>query len=331
LLTFLWRSLQENPNNRYESAAEMGAAIDSALGERPAVPATIGAFVSELFPVEKKFSVEEGDAWRLQFSAKPKPAVEKTGVTVSVAEKAAKPGPRPTMVIDRSAKPSRRWIVALTGVVTALFIAEVIWLLHKRSMPQQPAPPIAVAPPQPHVVVAPAPPAPVQPATEPVQPPSAPQVRPYTPESVKAPTKTAPIEPLPKPHVEPVEPTVSLASLNQQMEQAKRLMQGGQTNSARTILVDISKDERIRPQAKTMLADLELRVGHYEQAISIASEAIRIAGGADAYFTRASAELSEHRFADAERDFNKVLSLEPTNEDAKEGLKRAQQLTKVSP
>jgi hypothetical protein len=73
-------------------------------------------------------------------------------------------------------------------------------------------------------------------------------------------------------------------------------------------------------RTKVGLAELKLREADYSAAIALASEAIQIGGGEDAYLVRAFAELRSGRKADAARDFHHVLSRDPNNAAARSGL-----------
>src|SRR5262249_52766064 len=85
-----------------------------------------------------------------------------------------------------------------------------------------------------------------------------------------------------------------------------------------------------RPYAMLERAHHHLQARRFEEAISAATEATHAAPSRvriRAFLIRADAELKMERGADAARDFEKALALDPTNEEAKDGLGAAKRLT----
>jgi tetratricopeptide (TPR) repeat protein len=309
VLTFLWRAMQKNPKNRYESAAEMGKALEASAPI--ATPAEVGAFVSALFPADKERDGEYATEWRRQFGPAAAPP-EKTAVMRAVAPAAAKGGERSTMVIDRApptSNGSRAFVAAIVGA-SVLVIGGVWWLAHRR--PPPPAPPIPKQAPKLAAEPTPEP----TPAT-PVEP---------------APVEPAPIEP-PRPAVTP-SPAVShrppAAIVLGRAEEARSLIKQGKSHQARRMLEELDSDPRARAPVKLGLAELAYGESNYDDAIELASQAVHAGAGADALMVRALSEMKTGRIDQAEHDFDRVLAIDPKNEDAREG-KRLAQLRKGNP
>jgi predicted Zn-dependent protease len=115
------------------------------------------------------------------------------------------------------------------------------------------------------------------------------------------------------------------------LDQAKALAHAGEVTAARTIYAELADDPRARAKANTALAELEYREGNYNEAIARANAAMRAGVAVPAFFVRALAELKGDKPADAARDFQKVLNIEPANSDAKEGLRRAEEQMRRKP
>lgn len=304
VLTWLWRALQSNPTRRFESAAEMARALEAAT--EIATAAELGAFVSHLFTVERQRDDEELDEWRKRYGAAPARTVEKTAVMRTVD-----PSPavnRSTMMIDQPAR-SRGPLVAVAGGAAALVIFGALWWWsHRAQAPQPPAttPPIATAPQAP----VPAPPAPVEPVPPPVAP-------------------VEPVAPAPPTHSTPKHPGSSAAL--KRVQEARALIKRDKNDTARQLLAELENDPEVRGPVKATLAELAYAEGEYERAIALASQAVRLGVRVEALQVRAMAELKTGRAARAAQDFGQVLAIDPKNEDAREGQRIAQQLTKGTP
>jgi tetratricopeptide (TPR) repeat protein len=130
--------------------------------------------------------------------------------------------------------------------------------------------------------------------------------------------------------VKPASPAET-ALLAKRLDEAKALARAGEITAARTLYDELAEDPRARAKANTALAELEYRQGNYEQAIARANTAMRAGVNVPAFFVRALAELKSDKPADAARDFQKVLDIEPNNSDAQEGLRRAEEQMRRKP
>jgi predicted Zn-dependent protease len=108
------------------------------------------------------------------------------------------------------------------------------------------------------------------------------------------------------------------------LDEARALVRAGQAEAARTLYAELTADPHAHARAEVALAELDEKAGRYDAAIAHASAAIAAGVGAPAYFVRALAELRAHQADAAARDFTRVLALEPDNQDARDGLARAQ-------
>lgn len=314
LLTALWRALQANPRNRYESAGEMAKALAVAA---PGSAEETGAFVSSIFPVEKRHDQENAEEWRTRY-APPQAKPEPTAV-VRAPELAPGSGAngRSTMVIDRVPRTRAPLLVAIT-LVTAVLVAGAIWLAREISQEdrkegtRETGKEVASSVPASPVVVATSLPPPV----EPVLPTAAPVgPLPNTPSPVAAAPSSKP-------------PAASLRKL----EQARAFIREGKTIKAGDLLDELGQDSRLSSLVQTARAELAAQEGDYQRAIALASAAVKLGGGARAFVVKADAEMRAGRFDQAERDYDRALKLEPRNEDAREGKRLAheKQLTKGS-
>ncbi len=261
--TFLWRTLQKSPSERYASAREMGAALEEALGTPLAPQAAVGALVANLFPVEKKMAADEAAGCRTRYS------------------------PRSTLVMERNPPPRRRWPLWVGGGAALLLLGEVGWIFYLRLQPPPLSPEIAFEPATPKKpVVTPLtmPAAPVEPAMVHVKPshPAARTPHPWTP-SPSMPAEAAPSAPSSPAHIE----------------------------AARTLVGR---------------AETKLHEGDYSAAIALSSQAIALGADENAYIVRGVALLrSSGGAADAARDFQRVLAIDPGNATAQAALKSIQE------
>lgn len=309
LLTALWRALQANPINRYESAGEMAKALASAA---PGSPEETGAFVSSIFPVEKRYDQENAEEWRTRYA--PQSAKRDPTAVIRAPEltPVSRVNGRSTTVIDRVPRTRAPLLVAVT-FVTALLVVGAIWLAQtmstetrkegkkesgkKEAIPPPPLPPPGEA-------------SPVAPTVAPVESPLPPRV------------------PSPVPALSSKPSTAALRKL----DQARAFIREGKTIKAGDLLDELDQDPRLSALVQVARAELAAQEGDYQRAIGLASVAAKLGAGARAFVVRADAEMRAGRFDQAERDYDRALKLEPRNEDAREGkrLAREKQLTKGS-
>lgn len=313
LFTFMWRALQRSPNHRYESAAEMGAELERAI--KPATTAEAAQFICELFPVERKVDADDAAEWHAKYvpvratTQEPRKEGNQEGAPATIERTAVidsgepRPGRRETLVLDRVPR-SRTPFVVLLVLGTAALAVLAVYVQHQAKRKPAPAP----APMRPIVVE----PAPTPPHPVPVDPPP-------------APAPPAPVEPVAPVLVEPSHPA-PLAPLLRRVHEARAMADRGQSSKARELLTELEKDARLRVPVRIALADVEYTEGHYDAAIKIASQAARDGGGVEAIAMRAAAELKAGRAKEAIRDFDRVLAVQPNNDDAREGKKAAQKL-----
>jgi serine/threonine-protein kinase len=315
LLTFLWRALQQDPNDRFQSAHEMGVALDAALGEPMPDERALGDYVSRLFAVEKQAGLAEIERWRSTDWSR------QTALPLRVDSVPALPLPPPS-------PPLRRGLVIAAAASVAVIAACMVLIVGMKKAPPPPMIVVSSPPPEPRVEQLPVP-APVEP--EPIAPP-----RPAPPAKPPLTAKpSAPKPPMPPATVPPPKTTApteaELALLAKKLDEAKALVRAGEITAARTLYAELADDPHARAKANTALAELEYRQGNYEQAIARANAAMRAGVNAPAFFVRALAELKGDKPADAARDFQKVLNIEPANSDAKEGLRRAEEQMRRKP
>lgn len=326
MLTFLWRALQQDPNDRFQSAREMGNTLDAALGEPMPDERALGEYVSRLFAVEKRAGLEEIERWRGTDWSAPAP--------LPIAPAGA-PAPAP---------PAMRRVLVIAGAASVAVIAACIVLIAGTRKPPQTMVVTSMPPPEPRVEQLVAPPVHVEQLAAP--PPVEPQLAAPKPEVAPKPSAKPSVvarpsadarPPGPPKLLAPVEPMLEpptaedLARVGKRMEQAKALARAGEFTAARTLYAELADNPHARAKANTALAELEYRQGNYEQAIARANAAMRAGVGVPAFFVRALAELKGDRPADAARDFQKVLNIEPANSDAKEGLRRAEEQMRRKP
>jgi serine/threonine-protein kinase len=298
VLTWLWRALQANPSRRFESAAEMAKALEAST--EIATPAELAAFVSHLFTVERKRDEEELGDWCKRYGpAQPRP-VEPTAVMRAVQAPTPTNGARSTMVIDRVPR-SRAPLMMVVGafVLTVGVLAAVWW--SRRHHDRKPGPEIARVEP-----------------TPPIPPVSPPEPAPPAPPEPILP------EPASLPHVRPASPPGVAAALKR-VQEARALIKRGKSDTARQLLSELESEPRARGPLKVALAELAYSERNYDRAITLASQAARLGVERDALLVRALAALKAGRPAQAERDFARVIDLDPNNEDAREGQRVAQQ------
>ena len=307
IVTAIWRALQRNPKNRYASAAEMRQALQAATASAPA--AEVGAFVSSLFPVEKKRAIEETAEWLARYGREtPKTATMRAAAWTPINKDASTNSQRSI---------AHRLGLILTVAAATIALGSASWLLvrPKHSVRE----PIAQTP-----IAAPTEPPPVH--VEPIPPPALPAP---THQATSAVTHSKPVA-----HsvteVAPLPTQPPLAPLLKRIHDARELASEGKTVSARAILDELDGEQRLQAPVKIALADLAYREGSYDKAISLASEAAKAGGGIEATSLRAQAELRAGRNADAERDFAQVLEKDPDNEDAREGQRMAQQYLRTN-
>lgn len=292
VLTWLWRALQTQPSRRYESAAEMSAALAAATPV--ASTAELSAFVSHLFTVERSDD-EELDEWRKRFSKPQRHAAEKTAVLLRAV------GPESEQ--QAPARRSRAWIVIVSCVALVASGGAILW---QRRAPSIPAP----SPPLPTITSPTRPPEPS--LTTPIQ---APVVTPQqTP--VKASIPTSPIKQL------------GNAQTLKRVQEARALIRQDKNETARQLLAELENEPAVRGQVKVALAELAYSEGEYDRVIALATQATRLGVKADAYQIRANAELKAGLVERAAQDFGRVLAIDPKNRDARQGLTVAQQQLK---
>jgi hypothetical protein len=312
VLTFLWRALQQDPNDRHGSAREMATALEMAMGEPIADERAVGEYVSRLFGVERAAEAVEMERWRnSDFDAAPRKPIASQEVT----------SPLPLGGGRR-----RGIVIAATAALGIIVVCVVV--IGGRHENVQTMVVVSPPPPEPRVEQLKAPPNP-PPPTEPQTPPPAPQdpnTTTTTTHETQSPTVKTAAKSV-KPAAKTGEATAAnedRAALMKKLDEAKALARAGEITAARTLYAELADDPRARAKASTALAELEYKEGHYAEAIARADAAMRAGVGAPAFFVRALAELRGDKPADAARDFQKVLAAEPENEDAREGLKRAE-------
>jgi tetratricopeptide (TPR) repeat protein len=146
------------------------------------------------------------------------------------------------------------------------------------------------------------------------------------PTTVKPTTLAEPMAAKPATVGEPIHERPPLRSLLRRVHELRELGKEGKSTSAREMLTELeASDSRVAGAVRLALADIEYTVGNYDQAIHLSTQALRLGADVDALVIRADAELKAGRIREADRDFARVLKLQPENSDAREGRKIAQQ------
>ncbi len=296
LITVLWRSLQSNPRNRYDSATEMRRAVEAVVPT--ALPGEIARFVAEVVPVEKKYAIEHAEKWRALHG----PTIPSGGQTATI--KAVDPDSVGSDGANDAHHRRRNRVAFATGAVLVVVIVMLGFRLAQRRhgvvvvpTTQESQEGVAnVAPPTERRV----------PAVVPLPPPPAPSVSREVP-------STAPEPPREEPVVHPP------AALLKRLDQARALAREGKTIKATDVFDELDRDPRMKAPVKVARAELAAQQGDYDGAVSLASMALRIGAGARALSVRADAEMKMGRFEQAERDYDRLLKMEPKNSDARDG------------
>jgi tetratricopeptide (TPR) repeat protein len=118
------------------------------------------------------------------------------------------------------------------------------------------------------------------------------------------------------------------AALLKRLDQARALAREGKTIKATDVFDELDRDPRMKAPVKVARAELAAQQGDYDGAISLASVALRIGAGARALSVRADAEMKMGRFEQAERDYDRLLKMEPKNSDARDGRQLARERLK---
>jgi serine/threonine-protein kinase len=308
VLTWLWRALQANPSRRFESAEEMSKALE--VSTPIATAEELSAFVSHLFTVERLRDEEELQEWCKRYGPRPG---EPTAVMRAVQAPTPKAGAGSTMVIGRVPR-SRMPLLLVVGVVVMAGVLTAVWSQRRPDVKKAsessltaPRPPV-----ESHSVS-----------------PSA------SASSLPEPSPSEPSPPLPpQPHVanKPASPTPSAGMAMKRIQEARGLIKRGKRDTARQILAELENEPRVRGPHKVALAELAYSEGDYERAMALASQGARSGVEKDALLVRALAALKAGRPERAERDFARVIAIDPNNEDAREGRRVAQQqLAKGAP
>lgn len=321
----LWKTLHKDPACRFASAADMRGAVEQIV--RPAEPEEVAEYLSRLFGTEKRQLFGDLLEWQRDYDIRPRDSAEDLVVLPAAGVRLVRDGDAETKkhgntaILEVVGRRSRVPLVIVAVVGVALVLSGVILALAKMGQGQQRGPA--------HVETAPATPVSTpQPTPGPVIPP---QVKLTT--TVAAPAPQKPVEPVKSKRGEPVRlhrvdvPAVppSAPNVDEQLSRARSLVRGGQVALARGVLADLIREPVATERATVALADLEWHQGAYDEAIRLATKAIRHGAGVDALLLRASAELDSKHYSEAAEDFAHVLKLAPTNKDAFEGLTVAQQ------
>ena len=315
VVTFLWRSLQANPNNRFESATEMASSLRAALPATADADAkTLSAFIGTLFDAEKRSDDANLIEWHQRYGG-PQRRLQTAVLQLPAAPLPPSPAtaaPKQVAVPAESAPlaiPHNAWPKRIAIALAIVFLSLCAWFVAKK-LTGSPAIPVDV--PSPH-----RPPPEVAPAPVPAPPAEVvpPEVVPETPP-----------QPAIAPRIELPKTSPSLAP-SSRIAEANRLANSGQSAGARRLLAEYPSD----PATRMALAKIEFEAGNYSDAIKAASSAAKLGAGTKAYAARANAELASGRNAEAARDFRHVLAATPNDTDAQQGLKRAERLLGSSP
>jgi tetratricopeptide (TPR) repeat protein len=305
--TFAAQATAFDPTERFQSAAEMAAALERYSGRQN--ESVVAAQIASLFGEQESEIIRELGELKTQAQlAAPNAPELAAGVR---APEATTDRPNATMVVEPLAGPLRwrQWLlIAIPGALAVLVALGVVVLWRQRqvqvatpvadlSLPVVVAPPPDMAEPQ-EIVVAPSP-------------------QPHPP--------SIPTKHVVKPSAQAVPENIAKA-----LEEADRLIRAGRQLSAEEIYARIEQEPGGRPYAMLERAHHHLQARRFEEAISAATEATHAAPPrvrVRAFLIRADAELKMERGADAVRDFEKALALDPTNDEAKDGLAAAQRAT----
>jgi serine/threonine protein kinase len=312
LVTLLWRALQTNPRNRHESGAHMRRALEAAVAL--ASPPEVVAFVASVVPVEKKYAAENSDKWRA-LHGPAKASASKTATIRAVTDSTG--GERSTAKSEGSRKINRTPVIVAAFLFTVIIVlgvslfrrhALVAQWLGKSDVPDQ-------------VGTAATPSDRRMPAFVPLPP---------TPSRVhESPVVVAPpAAPEPAREEPPARPPTAMLK---RLDQARALAREGKTIKATDLFDELDRDPRMYGPVKVARAELAAQQGDYDGAISLASTAVRLGAGARALGVRADAEMKAGRFELAERDYDRLLKIEPNNSDAREGKQIAQERQKKGP
>ena len=322
----LWKTLHRDPACRFASASDMRGALEEIV--QPAGQQEVAEYLGAIFGIEKRQLFADVLEWQRDYDIRPRHSDDEPPVVLPAAsvrlvrgEDAETQKHGNTEILDVVDRRSRAPLVIVAVAVVALVLSGVILALAKMGQGQRGGPArVETALPTP-VVTSQAAPVPVSPPqvklTTTVETPAAPKLT----EPVKSKTSEAD-----RPRrVDAPAPPSSAPNVDAQLNRARSLVRGGQVALARGVLAELIREPSATERATVALADLEWHQGAYDEAIRLATKAIRHGAGVDALLLRASAELDAKHYGEAAEDFAHVLKLAPTNKDAFEGLTVAQQ------
>ncbi|XP_045472218.1 dnaJ homolog subfamily C member 3 isoform X2 [Harmonia axyridis] len=101
-------------------------------------------------------------------------------------------------------------------------------------------------------------------------------------------------------------------------------------SNAEKVLKNEKEIPNIMFEGKKLLCTCYTESEQSDEAIQICKEALELVEDVDIYFSRAEAYLQTEMYDDALRDYRRILEIDPHNERAKEGLRKAEQRQKQS-